>query len=332
MANLLASLIVALVMGVTVHWALTNMEPPEPPRATDDEAPPAVSVRYAGIEPREPLRLRVGEGHKEDVRFTLWVNTAVDSAARQQRGVPAALSHAEGLNGLDLAAIDRGLGLETAERTATFVVRMKVTEADADTVTIDWRVRSTSAGERPDEEWADAVKRAKKMRGTSVIARSGRPIESTMEGDSYRSVALADVSTLLRRWMAEPATLFPEEPVGHGAIWEVERELTDAGVRTLQRARVEVTDVKASGVTLTEAHTAELLGSDLEFPGAPNLIDMYARDLRLRGDAAFVADLDRIAGIGDGRVSTKVDLIMGLGVAEMVTHSSSEVELVVDRP
>jgi len=332
MTNLLVSMVVALIMGITIHYGLANMEPPGPPRAGDAETPPAVSVRFAGIEPRQALRLEVQEGHKEDVRFTLWLKTSVDSDAREEGGIPAALAQAEGLGGLDLAAIDQGLGLETAERAATFVVRMKVTDADADTITLRWTVRRASPGEASDPEWTDAIKRAKKMRGTTKIARSGAPLESTVEGESYRSVASADVSTLLRRWMAEPAPLFPDEPVGHGAIWEVRRELTDAGVTTGQTARVEITDVKATGIVVREDHSAELLRSSLEFPGAPNVIELYADDLRLSGETTFTARPESIAALGEGRIDTKVNLVLGLGIAQMVTRTTSSVELVVDRP
>lgn len=329
LANLLASFVAAGLGSVGVHLYLQNAEPMGP-RGSNSESPPRLTMKFDGIAPKRPLRIAVEEGYEERVRFTLRTKTRSSTESASGR-VPRALPEAE-YAGMDFAQVGEALGARNNEREGSFTIELEVDEADAETITIEWDVKRANVLGEPDAAWKRAVSGAKKLRGRTVITRTGMPLEASIDGESYGTPAAAEISTTIRRWMAEPAPVFPPDPVGHGAIWEVSRDLVDSGVSTSHTARLEIGDHGPDQVVLLERGHGVLNGSTMETGDHLAVLDPYARQFRLTGDGSWTAPMNGLVATGEGGAKAALDIVFGLGIAEMTTTSETQMELVVDRP
>ena len=332
MANLLASMITALIVAVAVHLYL-DRHAPESTRPADSEEPPTVRTSFSGIAPKQALRLELTEGYVEVDELRLWQRVTVDqggSARDLAPDAPEGLADAE-LGGLDLSALTGQVDSPQGEREAIFRVRFKVTDADEETLRLSWKMLDAEVlphGDNP--AWDKAVKATKKLRGTTLIERTGHPLEATIKGLGAREPVGQELETLLRRWLMEPTPVFPTEPVGHGAVWEVTRSLTDAGVQTRQTQRFEVKELRRGRIRLIERVSGALESARIEL-GPKTAFETRVGDFSVSGDGKWTASLDTLMAPGDAGGSASARIDISLGIATIGTSTTVDSEVFVTR-
>ncbi len=335
MANLLASIITAVIVSVSVHLYL-DRNPPGGAPAPDTEEPPTVRMAFAGIAPRQELRLQVQKGYVEVDELRVWQSIRSqqgNDAGQLAPDAPAALVGSE-LAGLDIASLTRGLRSPDGEREATFRVRFEVKDADANTLLLSWKMLDAQVVEHEQSPaWSKAVTGARKLRGETRIDRTGAPITARMDGLRVSDPVGQELQTLLRRWLAEPAPIFPVEPVGHGAVWEITRELTDGGVRSRQTQRVEATELRAQTgrIKLAEGVSGALLTADVHLGPAMAAFGPSVTSFSATGDATWEASTGAIMAPGDAGGTSSARLDLALGHATMGLRTTVETELFVTR-
>ena len=292
-------------------------------------------VSYRGIEPRQPLRIDVDKGHAEVVTLRLWTFTSsTESAEKRNFGgdAPTDLVAAE-TGGVDMSAITGELSAPDGEREVELRVRLKVKEADAEELLIAWKiVDATLIPHGEDRSWERAVKGVEGMRGTSRIARTGQPLESTVTGGGGPDPTAVELRTTIRRFMAEPGPVYPVEPVGHSAVWEVSRRVVDSGVQTQQTQRFEVKNIKKSGrVELSERDGAKLLSDAIDMGQGLNAFDPTVDQFSMSGDASWKHEPGAIMLIGDAGGVATARIGLALGYGQMGLKTTVETEIFVSR-
>lgn len=335
MANLLASLITMAIVSMSVHLYL-GKDPPGGTRPADTEEAPTVRTSFAGIAPRQELRLELEEGYVEVNELRLWqrvTRTEGPAPAELAPDAPGDLVNAE-LGGVEITSVTGGIGSPGGEREAIFRVRFKVKEADEETLRISWKMLSTEEiphGDNP--AWLEAVKKAKKLRGESLIERTGMPLEAEIKGLSASDPVGLELETLLRRWFAEPSPVFPYEPVGHGGVWEVTRSTTDAAVRTRQTQRYEIRKLieRTGRVRFGERVSGELLSTDIDLGPMLAPFDPMVDRFSVDGDGGWETGPGALMATGDAGGRASVHFGLTLGAASMGLETTMESELLVTR-
>ena len=334
MANLLASIITAFIVSVGVHLYL-DRNAPSGQGLPDAEEPPTVRVSYAGIAPRAELRIGVEEGHREEVELRLWQNTTVRDSADMggASDLPEGLAEAE-MGGVDMGMLTGQLGPEAGEQEAIIRLRLTVKDASATDLEIAWKVLSTQIVPHGDDpEWERAVKGLKRLKGTTRITRRGMPIDATITGLRGTDPASQELHTTVRRWMAEPAPVYPEEAVGHAAVWEVTRRMTDGGVQTEQTERAEIRSFseRTGKVEIAARGSAKLLTSVIDLGQGLNAFDPTVDRFSFSGDGSWTAEPLSIMAIGDAGTTGSARLGLALGMGSVGVESTVETELFVSR-
>ena len=339
MTNLLASIVVSTVVGFASHCALSRQgEKLLGAVGESSVGPPTLRVSYAGISPRAAASLTVQAGHEERVRVAIWrrhttgerteVTAPAEHAESAESGVdraelPEGLAASEG-GGSGLKELSMGLRAPPdSEREASLLVRLRVREADVDTVTLAWDVRTAEVVGASDAAWDESVERAGAMKGATRLHRSGLPVEASVKG-ARRGDELA---ILLGRLMAEPGPVRPEEPLGHGAIWEVEREQTDGGVVTRQTERYEVVDTPPDGLRLRLRESGTLLAGALDRGTALQAFEPTVDRYEAVGRGELAWRTDRIAVEGSVDARTVVQTTLSYGPSTMGLATTTELGL-----
>ena len=128
----------------------------------------------------------------------------------------------------------------------------------------------------------------------------------------------------------EPAPVFPPEAVGHGAVWEVSRSLTDAGVQTRQTQRFEVKELRRGTIRLVERISGELESTDFDL--GPNTgFETRVGGFSIGGDGKWTASLDTLMAPGDAGGTATARLDITLGIATIGTSTTVDSEVFVTR-
>ena len=288
------------------------------------EGPASVRVAFAGIEPRSELRLTLEDGHHEEVAIGLRreVRTTKQAGAS---ALPGGLQAAEG--GVELDRLRKGVGVPPdGTRELGLVLELEVESVEGDRVTVEWEVARTDVRGATDPAWDEAVEGLERLRGTTVLQRTGETIEASMQGARWGSSEQATLNHAVRRLMAEPAPVLPQDEVGHGAVWEVTREMTDGAVVTEQVQRYEVTELDRT-IGLRERARAELVRAG-SLGGSVVEVGMVGLDLG--GVGSWSLDPARIVATGEASSTTTSAVSVGLGLATVDLVTVTKLELVVE--
>lgn len=289
------------------------------------EGPASVRVAFAGIEPRDELRLAVEEGHREEVAIGLRREVRTTEGQSFDAG-PAGLVAAE-TGGVDLKRLRQSLGVPPdGTRELGLVLELEVESFEGDRVTVEWEVARADVRGATDPAWDEAVAGLERLRGTTVLRRTGETVEASMLGARWGTSEQATLNHAVRRLMAEPAPVLPQDEVGHGAVWEVTREVTDGAVVTEQVQRYEVTELGRT-VELRERARAELVRAGRL--GA-SVVEVGMVGLDLDGVGSWSLDPARVVATGEASSTTASAVSMGLGLATVELVTITTLELVVE--
>jgi len=276
----------------------------------DDDAPaaqPAVKLLDAGVEPRSPLRYRFMGGGVQTFSVIERRSTAVtvDGKPQPTRKSPPIKMTVK----LTIMSIDENRNAH-CEALCVGVEALADPTLPATTMELMKQSFATLAG----------------VKGECVISNrgevSGAKVEDKPDLDPYAAEQLEN----LRQAIARCAMLFPEEPVGAGARWELREKASDAGisaehVQTVQLKGREEDELDLAYETVTSAPEQDVIT-----PGeAGENVKQHLKSMAGKGRGTLNRYLGWIFPVS-GESSATIDIVMQVsgGSAPQEIHQHIE--------
>lgn len=278
---------------------------------------PTVVVLDAGAEPRSALRYRFVsyQTASMDMRMSMTAAVAVDGTPVPSTVIPT--MHF-------VAAIQ--LGDVTPAGSVRYEFQYTTAEAvepsDADAITV--------------AQMNDSLAGLVGVTGWAVVDDRGQGIDGGFIGTDDLDPATQATLDDLQRSLSQQSAPLPEEPVGVGARWMVEQHVATNGLVVDQSVTYRLDAIDDAGLHLSLELTQDVAPGPIELPGMPDGTTANLLELRSRGSAAMVMDLDsfvptsamtitshNVIEVTDSQVASDVtiDFAVGAGPSERVVRA-----------
>jgi hypothetical protein len=248
----------------------------------------AVKLLEAGAEPRVALRLHPKAGDTQSMKMTIKVGTTISVGGN---AMPA----------MKLPAMNILLNNTVKDVSQNGDISSEMVIADASV---------------PEEAEADAMPQAVEaiksslngMKGLTVTATftsRGQPKETEVKMPTDASPQVRQTMGQMKEMFSQGATVFPEEPVGPGARWEIKQSMKSQGMTIQQTTTNELVSVDGDKVTTKSSLAQQASKQQVESPLAPGM----------------KVNLLKMSGAGTG--NTALDLTQMLPVEAMLEQHSA---------
>jgi len=226
---------------------------PELPEALQTPAPPldaapVLEVLERGKEPRQALRWTLKPGAEQKVKLD--VGFALDALVVVMRVG----------EGTYVVSYDLTLRAGKPERDGSMPVSFTVDAASIEEMFI---------GEKRADRMQAALTAARKITGSYTLGPRGRMsnLEVKLPPDATRTSH--DIADNLRWALIQMTPEFPEEPLGQGAKWTVQKGITQRGVHVNQLSTMELVKVDGKRVKLAMKQQQSAAKQSFQEPGLP---------------------------------------------------------------
>ncbi len=212
MTRLQSMLLASAVVSLTVYVGTWLFKPDASEASLEQWAQveaPTVELKFAGIQPRAPLRLHPQAGQRSELELNLW-----DSSTLKMLSEPA----------------------ESAWHGAV-QVRTEVDEVLGDgRIRFSWSVRSSKVvteqgtGRFAGGAAATGLKALKGLKGEVLLDDRGHVLEASVKGGGSGGLLGPQMRVSIERMFSEPGPQLPTEPIGERAEWVVRRVILNAGI------------------------------------------------------------------------------------------------------
>jgi hypothetical protein len=230
----------------------TNLEAPSKHSSTESTSSAAAAVKLLdpGAEPHKALRLHVKAGDKQTVIISVKVNMSMDMP-----GAPGAGNAAPNIPALSLPA-DVSVQSVAANGDITYQMVFEEPGVAEETNTIP--------------QVAQAMKTAlagfKGLTTTAVISDRGvsKKVDIKMPPDANPQVR--QTVDQMKENMMSMGSLFPEEPIGTGAKWQVKMPVKSSGMTVEQTTDYQLASIDGDHLSTTFTQTQSAANQKMQNP------------------------------------------------------------------
>lgn len=236
--------VVALSLGVRT-WG--QNAPAEPAAKSAD---PKVTVRDAGAEPRKPLRYALTKDSKQTLTMSMQMTMRQMVMGMQ---VP-----------------------ETRLPTMQMVMDMHITDVHSNgDANYEFHLSQANVLQEPGDN-PMMVNQMKKslssmvgLKGTATLTSRGFTRDVKLDVPANADAAVRQQIESMRQSMNQFSAPLPEEPVGKGAKWDVDAEMTSGGITARQRTSMTIENIEGDAIDLNVAITQTADEQDVKNPDFP---------------------------------------------------------------
>jgi len=299
---------------VLVALGCVSVAPAAPKTVT--KAPPKITLLDAGAAPRQPLRLRLTEGHTQAVVITMAQNpkTTIDGEQMPDAAIPAVVETME-------------LRVESVRLDGEATVSMRIVDAHADADAKDADPVMVAM-------LNDALAPMSKITGTITVTSRVVIRSMTFKAPDDLPPEMDQILNSFSQSMDQMSTPFPTEPVGVGASWSVVNDIEVFGLRMMSNTIIKLTAIDNNTVSLA------MTGAIQRAPEAPNNPQTAPEGTTINRDSfsasfhgATVFDLhDFTARSGELTESVNVDTPGATAGNGTKNHTQVELKVTIKTP
>ncbi len=252
---------------------------------------PQVKLIEAGAEPRKVLRLHPKPGDKQTLGMTM--NMAMEMKMGESEIPP--------------------IKMPAIKMTMDATVKSVSPEGD---ITYEMSMSDASVADDPNvmPQIAEALKSAfggmKGTSGTGMISNRGVGKGTELKAPTGASPQVSQVMDQMRESFSTLSASLPEEAVGAGAKWEVQRQIKSQGMTLEQTAKYELLSVEGERFTAKSSIAQHASNQKIENPALPGMkIDVSK--MTGNGTCEIKTDLTKVLP-SEGTMNLRSDMSMAM--------------------
>ncbi|MFG0285313.1 MAG: DUF6263 family protein [Phycisphaerales bacterium JB039] len=263
--------VLSVIVGLLIFGTVAPAQDAEPAPATPSR--PKVKLLEPGAEPRQALRYepRIGQSERAVIEMRISSSVSMGGAEMPAQEMPPTkmtiLQTPAAVNEAGDYVINIVIEDFTATGEGPMVAMMRQSMQPL--------VGATAAGE--------VSPRGESLRFEMQEIDAAGPMRAQMESMGSQASQLGAV--------------FPEEPVGVGARWEVTMELDNAGVMMQQTMLATLKSIEGDVITLDMAMSQSAEQQDFAPPGMPPGMEVDLESLTGSGEGVMQIDLSRLVPV-----------------------------------